>query len=170
MGDPFCLDLWFPIGFNARPGGACITFRRKDETNAKPTGVKNLFELLRLATKSEEQRRQLQFFFAFQDETAALNEETADILLFGTTQTFLAIVGAVPPYLAYVGVGVRDAQLGGTDLLELAKLNVQLATSQVAIAIVGVTIFVSAIIQASPEVRSRIQGQKEGRGTCSRDG
>eukprot|EP00930_Biecheleria_cincta_P048900 TRINITY_DN34155_c0_g1_i1.p1 TRINITY_DN34155_c0_g1~~TRINITY_DN34155_c0_g1_i1.p1 ORF type:complete len:231 (-),score=29.99 TRINITY_DN34155_c0_g1_i1:112-756(-) len=102
---------------------------------------------------SEDQRRQLQFFFTFEGEAAALNEETSDILVFGTTLPFIAIIGAVAPYLAYVGVGVRDAQLGGTSLLELGNLNVRLATSQFAIALIGVVLFITAIVRASPEVR-----------------
>lgn len=159
--DPFCLDLWFPIGFNARPGGARITFRRKDEADAKLTGAKNLFELLRFATKSEVERRRLQFFFTFQDETVALNDETADILLLGTMLPLLASIGAVAPYLAYMGVGVRDIQLGGTDLSELAQLNLRLASSQFAIAFAGVTLFVSAISQASPEVRSEFTNKRK---------
>eukprot|EP00746_Dinoflagellata_sp_MGD_P164228 gnl/MRDRNA2_/MRDRNA2_92741_c0_seq1.p1 gnl/MRDRNA2_/MRDRNA2_92741_c0~~gnl/MRDRNA2_/MRDRNA2_92741_c0_seq1.p1 ORF type:complete len:504 (-),score=69.92 gnl/MRDRNA2_/MRDRNA2_92741_c0_seq1:591-2102(-) len=159
--DPFCFDLWFPLGINAQPGGARITFRRKDEPNAKPMAVKNLFELLRLPTKSEEQRRQLQFFFTFRGKTVALSEETADILVFGTTSTFIAIVGAFAPFLAYVGVGVRDAHLGGTDLSELAQLNLRLATSQVSIAAIGVTFFVSSLIRASPEVRSEFKDKKK---------
>eukprot|EP00747_Dinoflagellata_sp_TGD_P211548 gnl/TRDRNA2_/TRDRNA2_84780_c0_seq1.p1 gnl/TRDRNA2_/TRDRNA2_84780_c0~~gnl/TRDRNA2_/TRDRNA2_84780_c0_seq1.p1 ORF type:complete len:555 (+),score=87.98 gnl/TRDRNA2_/TRDRNA2_84780_c0_seq1:58-1665(+) len=160
--DPFCLDLWFPIGFNARPGGARIIFRKKDEPRAKPRGVKNLAELLSLVTKSEGERRRLQFFFKFRDEITTLSEETADILIFGTALSFVAIIGAIAPYLAYVGVGVRDAHLaGGTDLSVLATLNLRLATSQFAIAVAGVTSIVAGLSQASPEVRSEFKDDKK---------
>lgn len=159
--DPFCLDLWFPIGFNAGPGGARITFRRIDEPNAKPTGIQNVFELLRFAAMSGAQRRQLEFFFTYREDTAALSKETVDILVYGTTLPLIAIVAAVAPYLAYALVGVRDAQLGGTDLSELAELNLRLATSQITIAVIGVGTFVSAVIRASPEVRSEFSDEKQ---------
>jgi len=159
--DPFCLDLWFPVGINARPDGARITFRRKGETQAKPMRVKNFSELLGLATRSEEQRRQLQFFFNFRDETVEMSGETADILVFGTASSLIAIIGALAPYFAYVEVGLRDAELGGTDLSDLAALNLRLAASQFAIAFAGVTLFVAALSQASPEVRSEFNDEKK---------